>query len=68
MMATLLVFNHLAPHNSQIATPTKDRLKNPATSDRCNAIVDLVFWQGNMYDCEVNKDGCNELMSVLNTL
>ena len=65
MKATLLVFNHLAPHNSQIATPTRDRLKNPATVDRCNAIIDLIFWQGRMYDCQVNKEGCDELFNML---
>ena len=65
MMATLLVFNHLARHNSQIATPTRDRLKNPAVEDQCNAIIDLIFWQGHMYDCQVNRDGCDELVRVL---
>ena len=66
MMATLLIFNHLAPHNSQIATPTRERLKDPTTVSQCNAIIDLVFWQGHMYDCQVNSDGCDELVRVLN--
>ena len=67
MMAMLLVFNHLAPHNSQIATPTRDRLKDPTTVSRCNAIIDLIFWQRHMYDCQVNRDSCDELVRVLST-
>ena len=60
----LIIFHHLAQHNSRIRTPTKDRLQDRSIVDSTEAIVDVVFWNGNLYDCEANTKVSAELNTI----
>ena len=63
----MLIFHHLAKHNSKIHTATKERLSDRQTVEWCQDMIDLVFWMGDMYDCEANQKGLNKLKEIANT-
>jgi hypothetical protein len=62
--AIVLVFHHLAPHNSRIGTATKDRLSDRQLVERSQDIIDLVFWNGAMYDCDANRNALIQLQAI----
>ena len=61
----LLVFHHLAEHHCKIATATEKRLSDRSLLDQCLAIVDVVFWNKNMYDCEANQLAMEKIHKLL---
>jgi hypothetical protein len=61
----LLIFHHLAPHNCKIGTPTEKRLSDKTLLDQCLGIVDVVFWNGAMYDCKANHDAVKKIVGLL---
>ena len=61
----LLVFHHLAEHNCKIATATEKRLSDRSLLDQCLAIVDVVFWNKSMYDCEANQLAMEQIHRLL---
>ena len=62
----LLVFHHLAPHNCKITTPTEKKLSDRSILDQCLGVVDAVFWNGSMYDCDANEKAINQTLELLN--
>ena len=60
----MLVFNHQAQHNARIVTPSRERVSDQSVKDCCE-IIDLVFWQGKMYNCDANTQGVSELKMKL---
>jgi hypothetical protein len=62
--AIVLVFHHLAHHNSKIGTATKDRLSDRELVERSQDIIDLVFWDGAMYDCAANHNALIQLKAI----
>ena len=61
----LVVFHHLAEHNCKISTPTDRRLSDRSLVDHCTAIVDVVFWDGSVYQCEANEKAREKLAHAL---
>ena len=61
----LIVFHHLAPHNCKITTPTEKRISDRSLLDQCLAVVDAVFWYGDMYDCDANERAVREIVRLL---
>ena len=64
VLVLVIIFHHLAKHNSKIWTPTSDRLQDRSIVDRSEAIVDAVFWNGDVYDCETNDVAVTQLRSI----
>ena len=59
----LIVYHHLAPHNSKVQGSTHDRLSDKYP--QCVAIFDAVFWEGKMYDCKANDKFFVDLIKLL---
>ena len=51
----ILIYHHLAKHNSNMRTATKDRLSERALVEGCQDMLDLIFWEKQMYECQVNS-------------
>ena len=62
--ALVLIFNHLAPHMCKIRTPTKDKLSDRHMVQSCHDMLDLVFWNGSMYDCPANTRAVQRLKAI----
>ena len=60
----LLIFHHLAPHNCRISTPTEKRLSDRTLLDQCVGMVDAVFWNGAMYDCDANHAAVRRIQQL----
>ncbi len=52
----IIIFNHKAQHDCRMSVPTRDRLADRETVNRCLLFLDAIFWNGHMYDCKVNQD------------
>ena len=61
----LLIFHHLAQHKSKLTTPSDRKLINTKLLDRCLIMVDAVYWQGEMYDCEANQNVITKITDVM---
>ena len=63
----LLILYHLPQHKSKLNIPTKSKLKDQLVLDRirCQMMLDVVFWQGEMYDCEVNQNVITKITDVM---
>ena len=55
----LVIFHHRAHHNSKITNPTKN------LNVQSLGVVDAVFWQGSMYDCDVNQKAVTRVQELL---
>ena len=64
----LLLFHHRARHNWKIAVATKKRLSDNTVLDKCQDIIDVVFWNGDLYDCPTNTKGAEEMAKFIKTL
>ena len=51
----VLVYNYLSPHNAEIRVATKDRLQDKSLLSMADMMLDLVFWEKKLFDCEVNQ-------------
>ena len=49
----------------KIRTPTKDRLSDRKLVDSCIDMLDVVFWNNNVYDCEANYKAVERLKNIL---
>jgi hypothetical protein len=76
----VVVLHHLAPHRNRIsATDSSRRLQSQADGgggaaaataaaalvQRYRAVVDLVYWQNRIYECDANTQGVEELKELL---
>ena len=61
----LIVFHHLNEHKCQIRTPTDKRISDRSLLDHCLGVVDVVFWNKVVYDCEANAKAMEEMRELL---
>ena len=62
--AIILIFHNLAPHNGKIHTATKDCLSDRELVEKNDDMIDLVFWNGEMYDCDANTKAITKLKQI----
>ena len=60
----LLIFHHVARHKCKIR-PTEDQIEERSHKVQCVGMVDAVFWDGIMYDCDINQKALIKVQQLL---
>ena len=62
--AIFLIFYHCTEHDCKQYTATKERLRDPTLVRRNIDMIDLVYWDGKVYDCDVNYKATDRLKEI----
>ena len=63
---TLLLFHPKAEHTLKSFYPTRKRqLENQEVQRRFLDIIDVVFWQDKMHQCQINDDAVQDVAKVM---
>ena len=64
----VLAFHHIAQHELQKKRNMLGTMWgaiDPSMYDSCRAVINMVFFNKQFYDCDVNNEGIAELVTVL---